>query len=124
VTDKEHQADNVLFLEDGTPLVFGAARDKGIRARGLDIEVVQLGQDGVTQQDLLVHDPGGYSAQGYLLSRMSWPAFPVPLGVFRHIERPTYDEQLLAQNAAAREGLGSGNLRDLFHAGDTWTVAE
>jgi 2-oxoglutarate/2-oxoacid ferredoxin oxidoreductase subunit beta len=122
VTEKEHQADNVLFLEDGKPMVFGADRDKGIRARGLDVEVVTLGENGVTEADLLVHDPKGYSAQGYLLSRMAFPTFPVPLGVFRHIERPTYETSLVAQNEAARARQGAGSLHDLFFGGDTWEV--
>jgi 2-oxoglutarate ferredoxin oxidoreductase subunit beta len=123
VTNRSTQADNVLFLEHGEPMVFGAEGNKGIRAHGLDIEVVTVGEDGVTEDDLLVHDASGHSAQAYLLSRMAYPEFPVPLGVFRNIERPTYEESLLAQNAAARESQGPGNLRDLFFGGDTWEVA-
>jgi 2-oxoglutarate ferredoxin oxidoreductase subunit beta len=122
VTDKATRADNVLFLEDGQPMVFGANREKGIRARALDIEVVTMGEDGVTEADLLVHDAAGRSAQSYLLSRITFPDFPVPLGVFRNIERPTYEESLLAQNVAARARQGPGNLQDLFFGGDTWEV--
>jgi 2-oxoglutarate ferredoxin oxidoreductase subunit beta len=124
VTEKETQADNVLFLEPGRPMVFGADRNKGIRANGLDIEVVTIGRDGVTEDDLLVHDPAGYSAQAFLLSRMSFPGFPVPLGVFRNIDRPTFADGLVAQNDAARAKLGPGNLEELFRTGDTWVVAE
>ena len=70
VTNKDTQADNVLFLEHGRPMVFGADRNKGIRARGLDVEVVTIGENGVTEADLLVHDEGGWSA----LSNLAfWP---------------------------------------------------
>lgn len=122
VTRRSTRADNVLFLEDGKPMLFGANHDKGIRATGLDIEVVTIGEDGATEDDILVHDVGCRSAQAYLLSRMDYPEYPVPLGVFRNIERPTYEESLLAQNAAAREAMGPGNLRELFFSGDTWEV--
>src|SRR6266550_1220542 len=53
-TDKAVKADNILYLEDGKPLVFGKDRNKGIRLNGLDPEVVSLGEVGM--DDLLVHD--------------------------------------------------------------------
>jgi len=124
VTDKDRQADNVLRLEAGKPMIFGQDRDKGIRARGLDVEVVTIGQDGVTEDDILVHDPSAASALGYLLSRMTYPEFPVPVGVLRQVKRPTYEEGLVAQNEAARQRQGAGDLRKLFHSGDTWEVPE
>ena len=54
-TDREVRDDRMLVLEHGKPMVFGKERDKGIRLRGLHPEVVQLG-DGVSEDDLLVHD--------------------------------------------------------------------
>ena len=47
----------------------------------------------------------------------------VPLGVFRQVERPTYDESVAAQIAEARAERGDGELEALLHAGDTWTLA-
>ena len=93
----------------------GALVDRDLERRGVR-------REGVTEADLLVHDPSGYSAQGYLLSRMAYPGFPVPLGVFRNIERPTYEVGLLAQNDAARASRGAGDLRTLFFGGDVWYV--
>ena len=124
VTNRETKDDNVLRLEVGKPMIFGAERNKGIRAKDLDIEVVTLGENGVTEDDLLVHDPSGYSAQAFLLSRMAFPQFPVPIGVFRNIDRPTYNEGLIAQNEAARERQGPGDLETLFASGDTWEAPE
>lgn len=119
---RETKADTTLELEHGRPLVFGKNRDQGIRLKGLEPEVVTLG-NGISESDLLVHDektpqPG----LAYLLSRMHYPEFPDPIGVFRAVERPIYDEQLNAQLDAARRKEGPGNLEKLFSAGETWTV--
>ena len=46
-----------------------------------------------------------------------------PFGVFRDVERPVYDELMAEQIAAAKEKRGEGDLRELLHAGDTWTIA-
>jgi 2-oxoglutarate ferredoxin oxidoreductase subunit beta len=73
-TDREVREDRMLFLEHGQPMIFGKDRDKGIRLAGLHPEVVTIGENGVTEADLLVHDE--QAAEPYLalmLSRMSWP---------------------------------------------------
>jgi len=124
VTEADTKDDNTLILEDGEPMIFGKDRDKGIRLNGLSPEIVTLGGD-ITESDLLVHDETTESpALSYLLSRLEYPAHPLPFGVFRRIERPTYEEQLMAQGAEAREQRGEGDLAKLFHSGDTWIVPE
>jgi 2-oxoglutarate ferredoxin oxidoreductase subunit beta len=105
-------------------MVFGKNKDKGIRARGLELEVVELG-NGITEDDLLVHDetldePG----QAYLLSRMTPPKFPVPMGVFRRVEKPTYADLMAGQIGEAIEKQGIGNLTALYRASDTWEVRD
>ena len=55
-SDKAVRADNTLAVEHGKPMIFGKNRDKGIRVKGLGLEVVKLGENGVTEKDLLVHD--------------------------------------------------------------------
>ncbi|HEY2895191.1 MAG TPA: 2-oxoacid:ferredoxin oxidoreductase subunit beta, partial [Pirellulales bacterium] len=57
----------------------------------------------------------------YLLSRMSHPDFPEPIGVFRSVDAPRYEERLSEQIAAAQK-RGKGDLHTLFNAGETWTV--
>ena len=124
VTAADVKDDNTLILEDGKPMVYGKGRDKGIRLNGLWPEVVQLG-NGFSESDLLVHDEGSdQPALAYLLSRMEHPDFPVPLGVFRHIDRPTYEEQVIAQGKLAVAERGKGDLEKLYHSADTWVVPE
>ena len=120
--DKAVRSDRVLFLEHGKPMIFGKDGDKGIRMNGMHPEVVQIGGD-VSGSDLLVHDATRQDpALAFILSRMHWPEYPEPLGVFRDIERPTYDALMEEQIAEAREKMGEGDLAALLAEGDTWTV--
>jgi 2-oxoglutarate ferredoxin oxidoreductase subunit beta len=124
VRERETRDDNVLLLKHGEPMIFGKDHDKGIRLRGFTPEVVQLGVDGVTEADLLVHDETAEDpAYAYILSRMWAPRFPVPLGVFRRIERPTHDQLLQGQIDAAITAKGEGDLRKLLFGGETWQAS-
>ena len=61
-------------------------------------------------------------ALAFLLARMRHPEFPEPVGVFRDVNRPIYDERVVAQMEEAKSKYGEGDLNALFHSGDTWTV--
>jgi 2-oxoglutarate ferredoxin oxidoreductase subunit beta len=122
-TDREVREDRMLVLEHGKPMIFGKDRDRGIRLRGLHPEVVQVGVDGVTEADLLVHDE--QAEEPYLalmLSRMFWPDFPVPVGVLRAVPRPTHDQLIEEQIASATAASGEGDLEKALLSGETWTV--
>ncbi len=120
--DKKVRDENIIELEHGKPLIFGKNRDKGIRLNGTEPEVVQLG-DGVKEDDLLFHDEKVEEpTHAYLLSRMRRPDFPEPIGVYRAVERPTYEAELNRQVDTAREKRGEGDLAALFATGDTWTI--
>jgi 2-oxoglutarate ferredoxin oxidoreductase subunit beta len=121
-TDKSTKADNTLYLEHGKPLIFGKDRNKGIRLHGLDPEVVELG-NGIAEDDLLIHDEKAEEPSlAYLLSRMVYPRFPECVGVYRAVERPTYDDVLNQQIADVTKAKGRGKLEDLFASDDTWVV--
>jgi 2-oxoglutarate ferredoxin oxidoreductase subunit beta len=53
---------------------------------------------------------------------MHYPDFPEPMGVFRAVDRPKYDERLNAQVAEAIQAEGPGDLDKLLRSGDTWVV--
>ena len=104
-------------------MIFGKDRDKGIRLRGLHPEVVTIGEDGVTEADLLVHDETAEDPYlALVLSRMFWPEFPVPVGVLRATSRPTHDQLIEGQLAAAVAKSGEGDLASVLNGGETWTV--
>jgi 2-oxoglutarate ferredoxin oxidoreductase subunit beta len=120
--EKSVRKDRMIVLEQGKPMVFGSERDKGIRMNGMTPEVVDLG-NGVTEADLLVHDEANPDpALAFILSRLHWPQFPEPLGVFRAVERPTFETLMDDQISNEKERLGEGDLSALMMEGDTWTV--
>ena len=120
---RENRADQVLYLEDGQPLVFGKEKDKGIRLNGLQPEVVNVGEGGVAEDQIIRHDPRQdnplYST---MLSQLVHPQFPTPVGVFRSLERPTYENSVQAQIDAAREAKGEGDLQATLAGGGSWVV--
>jgi 2-oxoglutarate/2-oxoacid ferredoxin oxidoreductase subunit beta len=121
IREKDTRDDSVLLLKHGEPMIFGKERDRGLRLRGFTPEVVRLGVDGVTEDDLWVHDETAEDpTAAYILSRMWAPRFPVPLGVLRRVVRPTHDQLVQAQidDAVARQG--TGDLRKLLFGGETW----
>ena len=111
----------MLVLKHGQPMIFGKDRDKGIRLNGHKPEIVTIGIDGITEADLLVHDETD-PLIAFMLARIYWPEFPVPVGVVRNVSRPTHDQLLNDQIAKAIATRGKGDLERLLHSGETWTV--
>jgi 2-oxoglutarate/2-oxoacid ferredoxin oxidoreductase subunit beta len=123
LTDRDARSEHIIQLEHGKPAVFGKNRDKGIRIKGLSLEVVTLG-NGITESDLLIHDERNPNpAYGFLLSRMdSMEGFPTPIGVLRAVDAPRYEDLIAAQIREVQERKGKGDLAKLLRAGDTWEV--
>ncbi len=119
-TDRETKAQNVLRLEAGQPLRYGAeGEEKELRVKGLSLEVVEAGAPG----ESIIHNPAEPSgAMAYALSRMTYPEFPVPIGVFRQIEAGSYEEQLGQQVERAKKARGEGDLLSLYLNSDIWKV--
>ena len=99
---------------------FGVGADQGGRDRRARLP---LGI-GMPEDELVVHrEDRGNASYAYMLSRMEYPAMPLPFGVLRAIKRPSYTEMLTDQvDAAIAAKGGIGDLNSLFSAGDTWVV--
>lgn len=119
-TEREVRDDANIMLEHGKPITF-AKGTKGVRLNGLKPEVVTLGQNGITEKDLIVHDEHNPSL-AYLLSRLNHPNFPEPIGVFRNDRLPTLEQRYEAQIADVKKKEGEGDLKKLLFAGDMWDV--
>ncbi|NLR78660.1 2-oxoacid:ferredoxin oxidoreductase subunit beta [Chitinophaga eiseniae] len=124
-TEKSTKADETIFVEQGKPLVFGAAKNKGIRLDGLRPVVVELGAD-FSESDLWIHDENDfYKAQ--LLTRMFDDTrieghLPRPFGVFYQAFRPTYEDIMQFQLTDAVAKKGPGDLDKLLAGNETWTI--
>lgn len=120
---KGKKEENVIYLEHGKPLIFGKERDKGVRLNSQDQpEVVELGK-GVSEDDLLFHDEKSEDMNlAFILASMRHPEMPEPMGVFRAVEKPTYNDAVYDQVESATERSGEGDLESLFNTGETWNV--
>ncbi|HEX2612894.1 MAG TPA: 2-oxoacid:ferredoxin oxidoreductase subunit beta, partial [Fibrobacteria bacterium] len=75
-----------------------------------------------SDSEVLVHDAKATDPTlAFALSRLSHPDHPVPVGVFRDVERPLFHEAAHAQVKAAR-AKAEPDLGKLFNSGSTWTV--
>ncbi len=121
--DKDVKDEAQIRVEHGKPLLFGKNHEHGLRIdpRTLSLESVTIGENGVTEKDILLHDETN-STLAYMLARMPFPQFPVAVGVLYAVARPTYDGTLVSQNAAALKKSGKGSLEKLLNSGNTWTV--
>ncbi len=124
VTDRAVAGEAQIHVEHGRPLVFGDDRRKGLRLRpgSLELEVVVLGEGGLSEADLLVHDETSRALAG-MLAAMAPPELPLALGVLYCDPGPSYDRQVHAQLKTARSGGRNGDLDRLLRSGHTWTVA-
>jgi 2-oxoglutarate ferredoxin oxidoreductase subunit beta len=127
-TDKQSRADNTIYLEQHQPLIFGSEKNKGIRLDGFIPEVVTIGED-YNAEDLWIHDEQDL-VKAQILARFFHQVdsegrlkFPRPFGVFYDVQRPIYDEMVMAQNAGARERNPNPDLDDLLKGNETWVVS-
>ena len=95
---KELRAERTITLRHGERMIFGRNRDKGLVQIGMKLMVVTLGEGGVTEDDILIHNahepnPGIHM----MLANMSYPNYPVALGVIRDVPDHTYDDNLRDQ---------------------------
>jgi 2-oxoglutarate ferredoxin oxidoreductase subunit beta len=114
-----------LQLEDGKPLVFGRdGAKRGIHMAGGVASVIDLADgDDPVEQGVVIHNENSESTSyASALSTLRRPDFPLPVGVFRAVEKPCYEDMLTEQVDRAIEQRGPGELRDLLHSGDTWVV--
>ena len=123
ITDREHRADRTIHLRHGEKMLFGKDNEKGLVRDGFLVKAVEIGKDGYTIDDVLVHD--AHPTSNFLhqqLAMMDGTDLPMAVGVIRDVEAPAYDEEVNRQveEVIARKGFSS--LRELILAGDTWTV--
>ena len=124
MTDKPVRDDAAIYLEHGKPLVFGKEKNRGIRMRGTEMEVIELGGEFSEADCLVWNESLTNPATAFLAAQLLPPHFPTALGVFRSVEEPTYEHRVVGQIEEATAKQGVGRLEDLLRQGDTWTVGE
>ncbi len=123
VAGREVRDDRTIILKHGEPMIFGKNNDKGLILEGLKLKVVNLGEKGIPEKSLLVHNalepnPGIQ----YMLANMRYPEYPVALGIIRSIPGNTYESNIEEQIEEVRKVAKIKCVDDLLKSGSTWKV--
>ena len=123
VAKKEDRAKHAIYLEHGKPMLFGENNEYGLMQEGFGLKVVKLGENGITEKDILIHDAHCEDNTLQLkLALMEGPDFPIALGVIRDVEAPTYDDAVHAQIEEVSAKKKYHNFEELLMTNDTWEV--
>lgn len=123
ISDKENRADRTIVLEHGKPMIFGVNEDKGLVLDGWNLKVVTIGENGVTEKDILVHDAHEQDPTlHYKLAMMTGPDMPIAMGVIRDVEEETYDEAVHNQIAAVQAKSQIHCFDDLVARCEKWEM--
>lgn len=123
ITDKEYRADRTIHLRHGEKMIFGKEQNMGIVQDGFLLKAVEIGKDGYTIDDVLVHD--AHCQNNFLhqqLAMMDGYDLPLAVGVIRDVDALVYNEEIDKQIEEVRAKKNFSSLRDMILAGETWEV--
>ncbi len=123
ITGRETKDENQLILEAGKPMIFGKERNKGIVLEGTSLKKVVIGENGITEDDILVHDPTTEDAGIHMmLASMAPPELPAALGVIRSVKAETLEDAVWNSVEHEKEVSPYKNVDDLLNSGNTWEI--
>lgn len=120
VVGKDVRDDKLLYLEHGKPMIFGKEKNKGLLLNNFDLQVVTIGENGVTEDDILVHDR--YTDNIMLHTMLAKMVYPKAVGIIRSVKAPTYDDLMEEQIQDVKRKSKIKCMDDLFNSGDTWEI--
>ncbi len=126
VYTREGRKKNTIYVEDGKPLVFGENSQYGLVQEGFGLKVVEIGKDGYTLEDVLIHDSHNpdNTLQLKLAMMSNENGFPVALGVIRDVQAPTYDAAVNRQIEEVKAQKPYHNFTEMLETNDIWEVIE
>lgn len=118
------RAENAIYVEHGKPLIFGKENEFGLVQDGFGLKVVKIGENGITEKDILVHDAHceDNTLQLKLALMGNGDGFPIALGVIRDVDAPTYDDSVEAQIEEVKAAKKYHNFAELLETNDIWEV--
>jgi len=123
ITAKDVRDDHQVYLKHGEKMIFGKEKNKGIILEGLKLKSVTIGENGITMDDILVHDAHDTDpTMAFLLARMSLPELPVAMGVIRAFKTVVYDVALEEQIEHVKANSKIKNMNDLVNSGNTFSL--
>jgi len=119
-TNKETREDKQLHVEHGKPMIFGKQKDKGLVLKGLKLEAVTIGENGIKEEDLLVHDAKEQDPTLHqMLVRLK---YPLVTGIIRSFEEKTFGDREAEQAIKVKANSKFTKTDDLFFSGDIYQV--
>ena len=123
LSEKETRTDRTIVLEDGKPMIFGKDRNKGLVLDGFNLKVVTIGENGITENNILVHDATCQDTTLHMkLAMMEGPDMPIALGVIRDVEEESYDEAVEAQIAEVQAKSKIKTFDELIATCEQWEM--
>ncbi len=123
IIGKDVRDDNVIMLEHGQRMIFGKERNKGLILENGDLKVVTIGENGVKEEDILVHDMTTPNPSiHYMLAKMTIPTHPLAIGVIRCVEDATYETKLQEQVDDAVAKTNVKTVDQLLHSGQVFDI--
>jgi len=123
INDPAHRTERQLHLEHGKPMLFGANKEKGIIFERGKLKAVIVGENGITIDDILVHDETELDPIVHLaLINLHGPEMPVAFGVIRKVPALVYDVEMVAQIDRVQQTSKIKCVDDLLASGNTWEV--
>ncbi len=122
--DKATRAENTITLKHGEKMLFGSQKNKGLMLDGMKLKVVTVGENGVTEDDILTHDAHEKDTTLHvMLAAMKYPDYPVALGVIRSVEDDAvYDKKVAEQVEQVKADSKIKCMDDLLRSGATWEI--
>ncbi len=123
IADRTVRDERTIVLRHGEKMIFGKDHDKGLILDGMRLKVVQIGENGITEDDILVHNAHSDNIGLHMmLADMKYPEYPVALGVIRDVADVTYDGGVRMQMEQVSEKAKVHCVDDLLRSGSTWEV--
>ncbi len=123
VNTKDSRLKNAIYLKHGEPMLFGENNENGLIQEGFGLKVVKVGENGIKESDILIHDAHCVDNTLQLkLALMEGPEFPIALGVIRNVNAVTYNDAIYKQIEDVKEKKSYRNFAELLQTNDTWTI--
>ena len=122
ISGKENRPDRTILLEHGKPMIFGTNRDKGLILENNEIKVVTIGENGISEKDILVHNAKSNDTSFQLKLAMMEGELPVALGVIRDVEEETYDESVEKQIEEVKQSSKIHTFDELIDSCEQWEM--
>lgn len=123
ITGKDVRDDHQIYLKHGEPMIFGKERNKGMRFNGNKMEVVTIGENGITEKDIIIHDAANPDdSTHYNLVRMGLPEDPVAMGVIRAVKSSSFEAMMHDQVETAQKDSKIKTVDDLLRSGNTFKI--